>query len=382
MGMRTVLILTAAFGEGHNAAARGLKEAFDAEGVRAEVLDPFGPAFGKWYEWTRRNYVRMVNQAPWVWSLLYGWVDLVSFPTLGLKFLRPLERQLQWALDQWKPSVVVSVFPIYGYFLAGAARRAGVPKPRLFTVVTDSISVNSLWYRCESDALLLPNEDTADVLLGAGVCREQIVVTGFPVSPRFASESGRVAPPGPGQKPKVLLMVNGQRLRALALVERILREGEVELTVTVGRDAELGRWLERVGQGCGRPLRVLGWVGDVPALMREHHLLIGKAGGATVQEALAAHLPMLVTQILPGQEEGNARLLVQNGCGVHCPTNESVIQCLRSLLAGTCEGWTRMHDHTKRLGRPDASTQTVRWILSRPTLPEREANEAFGVRPV
>jgi processive 1,2-diacylglycerol beta-glucosyltransferase len=120
----------------------------------------------------------------------------------------------------------------------------------------------------------------------------------------------------------------------------------------------------------------------VPTLMREHHLLIGKAGGAMVQEALAAHLPMLVTQILPGQEEGNARLLIQNGCGVHCPTNESVMQCLRSLFAGSSEGWTRMQAHAKRLGRPDASRFTVRWILSRMASPERTTNEAFGVRPI
>jgi processive 1,2-diacylglycerol beta-glucosyltransferase len=40
-----------------------------------------------------------------------------------------------------------------------------------------------------------------------------------------------------------------------------------------------------------------------------------EAGGATVQEALAARTPMIITQVIPGQEEGNAMLLVENGAG-------------------------------------------------------------------
>ena len=50
-----------------------------------------------------------------------------------------------------------------------------------------------------------------------------------------------------------------------------------------------------------------------------HHLVISKAGGATVQEAIAARCPMIVNQVIPGQEEGNARLIwriwPRRGCG-------------------------------------------------------------------
>ena len=57
----------------------------------------------------------------------------------------------------------------------------------------------------------------------------------------------------------------------------------------------------------------LGWTNQMPELMMSHHLVISKAGGATVQEAIAARCPMIVNQVIPGQEEGNAELIEETG---------------------------------------------------------------------
>ncbi|NBV85846.1 MAG: galactosyldiacylglycerol synthase, partial [Verrucomicrobia bacterium] len=165
------------------------------------------------------------------------------------------------------------------------------------------------------------------------------------------------------------------------LVERLLREDNVELTVTAGRDEELKAALVAIGERLQKPLRVLGWIDHMPDLLRSHHLLIGKAGGATVQETLAARTPMLITQILPGQEEGNARLLLQNGCGASCPTNESVLEVISSLFAGNAEGWRQMHRHVCALSRPDAALSIARWVAEQVQQPNPEPQTGFGLRP-
>jgi processive 1,2-diacylglycerol beta-glucosyltransferase len=51
-----------------------------------------------------------------------------------------------------------------------------------------------------------------------------------------------------------------------------------------------------------------------------HHVVISKAGGATTREAIAARCPMLVSQIVPGQEEGNYELLRRHGVGALAET--------------------------------------------------------------
>jgi processive 1,2-diacylglycerol beta-glucosyltransferase len=380
--MHSILILTAGYGEGHNAAARGLKEAFDSlEGAHAEVLDPCGPALGGLYQRSRRGYLRMVHEAPWMWSFLYALLN--HFPSLlgnAYRLVWPLTSILAEALKRFRPAAVVSVYPVYGYLLKAAAKSAGLSDCKNFVLVTDSISVNAIWHRCEADAFLVPNEDTALVLRAAGVAPEKVVVTGFPVSPRFAQTAPERPLPGNGVKPRILLMPSGGPKRALPLVERLLREMELELTVSVGRDTLLGEALTALAGRMNKPLEVVGWVDDVPALFRRQHVLIGKAGGATVQEALAAHTPMLVTQILPGQETGNARLLLQYGCGAHVPTSEALVRVLQQLFENGAEAWNRMHRNTLAQGRPNAALFNARWLLQQIS-PPTATPPPFGIRP-
>ncbi|MEI7774214.1 MAG: hypothetical protein WCK17_05525, partial [Verrucomicrobiota bacterium] len=99
-----------------------------------------------------------------------------------------------------------------------------------------------------------------------------------------------------------------------------------------------------------------------------------------VQETLAAGTPMLITQILPGQEEGNARLLLQNGCGASCPTNEAVLETLSSLFANGAQGWQQMKRHVCALGRPDAATSIARWVWKKVQSIEDAPNLGFGLR--
>jgi processive 1,2-diacylglycerol beta-glucosyltransferase len=380
--MRKVLILTAGYGEGHNTAARGLKEAFDElGGAGASVLDLCEPALGSLYQRSRQGYLRMVHGTPWLWEFLYA--VLHRFPKLlgnAHRLIRPLAGELVRELKQLRPAAVVSVYPVYGYLVRAAAQEAGLPDLKNFVLLTDSISINALWYKCDADAFLTPNEDTAAVLRAGGVEPEKIIVTGFPVSPRFARSSAQRPVPGTTAKPRILLMVNGGPTRTIPLVERLLRELDITLTVAVGKEERLGDELRNLAARMGKPLTVVGWVENLPALLQSHHVLIGKAGGATVQEALAAHTPMLVTHILPGQETGNARLLLQYGCGAHVPTSEAVIQVLKQLFQNDAGPWHRMHRNCINLGRPEAALTAARWIL-REVLPSPPAKGLEGIRP-
>jgi processive 1,2-diacylglycerol beta-glucosyltransferase len=380
--MQSVLILTAGYGEGHNSAARGLQEAFvSLGGVQSEVLDPCGPALGNLYQRSRRGYLRMVHEAPWLWALLYALLE--RFPRLlgnAYRLLWPLNAELMTALKRVRPAAVVSVYPIYGYLLKAAARKAGLADVKNFVLITDSISVNAIWYRCNADAFLVPNEETAKVLESAGIASENIVVTGFPVSPRFAAPAPERPHPGSGVKPRVLLMLTSGATRALPLVERLLREMDIELTVSTGKDAPLGEALAAMAARMGKPLQVFGWVADLPSLLRQHHVLVGKAGGALVQESLAAHTPMLLTQILPGQETGNARLLLQHGCGAHVPTSEALILLLTQLFQNDAQAWHRMYRNACALGRPDAALCNARWVREQLS-PPAATPSPFGIRP-
>jgi processive 1,2-diacylglycerol beta-glucosyltransferase len=358
--MPKVLILTAGYGEGHNAAAKGLHTAFTEMGAVAEIVDLFAKTGGATYEYSRKGYLGVINYTPKIWAACYSLID--KFPTgaFSVLFLGKMRRYLADHIADTKPDVVISVYPVYGYLVE---KLYPDPKRRPFrfhTVVTDSITINSIWHRCASDTFIVPNQDTADVMVAAGINGNRVHALGFPVPPRFARDRPVRPEPVP---PRILYMINAGKGQAPRIVERLLRIPGIHLTVTVGRDEGLRKKIEAVATKTGQPVEIHGWTNQMPELLMTHHLLIGKAGGAAVQETIAACTPMLMTSVVPGQEEGNARLLFQNQCGALCPTPDALAERIEQLFAGNAAEWRLWEANITRLSRPDAARQIAEFVL-------------------
>jgi processive 1,2-diacylglycerol beta-glucosyltransferase len=351
--MSSLLILTAGYGEGHNAAARGLLAAAKHLGVDAEIADPF-VAMGAAYDRSRRDYLALINRAPHIWAAVFGLIDRLPLVEFTLPLLATVKEELSRMLQEKQPAAVVSVYPAYSFLIA---RLFPTRRPFSFhTVVTDSITINRVWHQSPSDTWIVPNERTAEVMRAQGVPAAQVQTLGFPVDPRFTlARPARPAPTGGG---RVLFMVNAGKETAPAVVSRLLDLPGLHLTVTVGRDEELRRRIEAAA--AGRPVEIHGWTPHMPELLMTHHLLIGKAGGAAVQETIAARTPMLITQIVPGQEEGNARLLIEEVCGAFCPTPEQVAETVEFAFGDGARRWREWEQNISRLSRPDAALDIVR----------------------
>jgi len=358
--MKKVLILTAAYGEGHNAAARGLLAGFQQTGrADAKILDSFADGMDGAYDRSRQAYLKLIDRHPGIWAGVYGLIDRTPVIHFIVPTLRKVAKALAASVAGEKPDAVISTYPVYNYLLD---RMRGKRFPQ-YTVVTDSITVNSVWHRCRSDLFFVPNEDTSLVMENNGVSKKKLRVLGFPVPPVFAGDRPERPVPGTHEPLRVLFMINAAKDRAPALVERLLAVDGIHLTVTAGRDENLKAAIEAVGQRMNRPVEVHGWTPHMPQLLMSHHLLIGKAGGAAVQETIAARTPMIVTQVVPGQEEGNARLLVENDCGAVCDTPEKIATKIGQLLANDARGWREWAANVAKLSRPDAAVKIASAVL-------------------
>jgi len=353
--MLPVLILTAGYGEGHNAAARGLHAACQQLGIESEIADPF-TAMGAQYDQSRRNYLWLINTAPHVWAFVFGLIDRWPLVEFSLPLLSQVEQRLAEILAEKKPRAVVSVYPAFSYLIA-KLYPGGAPFT-LHTVVTDSITINRVWHRAPSDTYLVPNVATGTVMRAQGVPAARIHELGFPVPPRFAAD--RPERPDPRQGTRVLFMINAAKDTAPDVVARLLLMRNIHLTVTVGRDEDLRARVEKAA--AGRPIEIHGWTPHMPELLMTHHVLIGKAGGAAVQETIAAQTPMLITQVVPGQEEGNAQLLFDHACGALCPTPDALAAQIEWLFADGAREWRRWHENIRALSRPDAALQIARFV--------------------
>ncbi len=361
--MKKFLILTAGFGEGHNAAARGVRDGLlqIAPDACVEVRDLFAETFGALNDFTCRGYLEVINRAPQIWSLLYAAIDRQSEFRRAFRFLAPVRHRLAQIIARDQPGVIVAVYPAYAHLLDEILGSAAGATPKRIVCITDSISINAIWFRCSADFFLVANEQSAAALERAGIARETVHVAGFPVSPAFAAlvPSRSAKPP-----PRILYMINAGKSSAPALVRRLTGITDVELTVTVGRDEKLQRAIESVRASSAKRFEIIGWTNELPQLLGRHHLLIAKAGGATVQEAIAARCPIIVNQIVPGQEEGNARLITETNCGRVALSQEDVIRAVEDAIRDGGKLLREWSANIAAISRPAAALEIAEFVVS------------------
>jgi processive 1,2-diacylglycerol beta-glucosyltransferase len=359
---KRILILTAGFGEGHNSAARGVRDGLArvaADQATVELRDLFAEAYGPINEVVRRSYLALVNWVPRAWGLVYRWLDRKTNYDTEFRRLVRLKAQLAPVLGRFQPDIVVCCFPSYANVLheiLGTNRAC-----KCVVVVTDSITINASWYRSPADYFIVANEQSADVLRSNGVAPDKIRVFGFPVSPKFADFAEDRPLPSANCKRRVLYMINVAKRGAAELV-RMLAKLDLDLTVTIGRDDDLRS--EIAAAADGHRINIVGWTNELPRIMHENHLLIGKAGGATVQETIAAKCPMIINHVVAGQEEGNARLIVETNSGVIAYSPREVVAQVRRAFDDDAKQWREWARNISNLSRPRAALDIAQFLMS------------------
>jgi len=103
------------------------------------------------------------------------------------------------------------------------------------------------------------------------------------------------------------------------------------------------------------PAHIYEYAANVPTMMRAADLLICKAGGLIVTEAMASGLPMLLVDALPGQEAGNAEYVVANGAGVLAATPIEVLHALSHWFMHNQHELRQAAKNARALGKPEAA---------------------------
>ena len=366
---KKILILTAGFGEGHNTAAKNLKSAFESlegESVDVQVLDLLDGCYGVINRMLRKTYAMAIDGAPRLWQHFYDFLDHSPYAKSHLHYLTRLHSAMEALLLNMDPDAVVSTYPLYNYVID---RIFLGKRPRRFhqiTVVTDSISVNSIWYSCHSDTYILPNEESAAILRENGISESRIQTFGFPVSLDFEKEE-EIHPAvfSKERKPKILWIVNAHRKKAPKLLKRLIELNQWDLTLCAGRDPVVYKSLKQIIDRSSAKVELVGWTDQMPALMLQSDLVISKAGGATVQEAIAARCPMILTKVVPGQEEGNYELLRKNQSGVCVEKWKEIPTQLEALFGEEALLWNHWKKNITQMSKPGASRSIAQFVVQR-----------------
>lgn len=367
--MKKVLIISAGFGEGHDTAAMSIRDAVEliSDEVRVEVLDLLEASFGPLYHLARRTHLKVAQFAPGLWN---GVSSLFEASTglgrqLGGTGTRRLQERLAAVLHETQPDCVVSTFPLYSRIVDGLFEDHRERPFRYISIITDPQSIQPAWHLSRSDLYCVMNDEARRQLSESGVSDQSIRVTGFPVHPEFAQPGPyETTAPDRNDLRRILYIINCGRKKTGRSLDRLMEDDSIQLTVTVGRDADLKAELHERAREHGSRVKILGWTNDMARLMRNSHLVIGRATSQTVHEAMAARCPMIINQVAAGQEEENARVVTDGRWGSFADGGKAVMETIEQAFASRSRLWRDWKSRVTALSKPDASLRIAETVLS------------------
>ena len=334
--------------------------------VHLDAMQFTSPAFRRFYTDT---YIRLVDRLPRVWGWLYQYMHHAAPTDRTQSLRRRLERAQTRALlhkiATIKPDAIICTHFLPAEMLSylSVNQRPNCP---IWVQITD-YDAHRMWIQPGVTGYFVGNEKVASSLRAQGVSANQIHLTGLPIMPRFSimpqrAWCARMLALDP-TRITILLMSGGAGIGHLAeLSERLLAiDPTLQLIALSGRNTILRAQLLQIAARAPVRFVVQGHTAHVERFMACADIIVTKPGGLTSAECLAARLPMVLHNVIPGQEERNADFLVEQGVALQASDAAAVESQVRYLIAHP-EVRQRMARQAHAAARPRAAADVLQIV--------------------
>lgn len=300
-----VLILTGNFGMGHVSAAKAIEEEIKKEYEESHVCVLDLVEFMLPY--TNRAVYGGFNLLASRYHRLYNALNRIDDYVPSLPLQNQFTERFKELLGIYSPDLLISTWPVGSRYIGAYKRITGDAIPYI-TCITD-ISSHSEWLSEATSAYMVGDERSKLEMCKKGVDEEKIFVGGVPVGQRFKN-CGYSAE---NEKKEVLIMGGGLGLipGAEEMLAWFEEESDVHVTVITGHNEKLRKAL----QGRFKNTDVLGYSKNIDLHMKKADIIISKAGGITMFEAIHTETPIFVPKPFLEQEKNNAEYIERMGIG-------------------------------------------------------------------
>ncbi|MGD2278786.1 MAG: glycosyltransferase [Candidatus Omnitrophota bacterium] len=368
--MKKIIVIYSTAGMGHKKAAlafiKVLQEKFKGE-CEAKLIDllEYSTSFYRFLYIS--FYIFAVSRAKWLWKFIYYFsnsprVDVVLRKIRERLDARSLKRLREMLVREAPDAVVATHFLLPG--IAPALKEVDGLKARMYAIVTD-YGPHSYWLSEYVDRYFVGSEYTLKECVKRGVPEEKIRVTGIPSEEEFCKRdfdenSLREKYSLDGERRTIFLLSGGFGVGPMEEMLLSLNScrTEIQAIVVCGHNRVVYEDIEQLKQRLDYPVVLLGYTDKVAELMSVSDLMVTKAGGMSVTEAMNMRLPMILFASIPGQETWNEILLLDNGAAKKAFRVDDIPGIADEILLSE-----EVHDSLKRgidkIRRPDAAEKVA-----------------------
>jgi processive 1,2-diacylglycerol beta-glucosyltransferase len=373
--MKKILIFYGSYGGGHLAAAKSIKNEIEENyaDVEIKMIDCIEYINKYINKLTTEAYKELAKKAPHLWKRVYNDSQKGPLARISTTSNRLMSRKLNVLLQEFKPDLIISTHP-FGTQMCGVLKKKNKIDCKIATILTD-FHIHAQWlvFNEYIDYFFVSNEQMKLDMEEFDIPENKIFVTGIPVSNKFKENFNKdeiykefgLSP----EKETVLFFAGGEfglgrntTFMTLKALERLFKT--MQVVAISGKNPKMKKkFLDLVeNTDSSDRIKILEYTDKVPELMSISSMVVTKAGGLTITESLTSHLPIIIINPIPGQEEENAQFLVDNEVAIWIKKGDNIARALKNLYRNP-EKVASMKENTFKLAKPNSTKDICKILL-------------------
>ncbi|HAL10418.1 MAG TPA: diglucosyl diacylglycerol synthase [Staphylococcus sp.] len=330
---KKLLIITGSFGNGHLQVTNSIVKQFGEMNLNhLTVIEhdlfleahPIMTSIAK--QWYINSFKYFRNMYKFFYYSRPEQIDKCIYKYYGLNKLLNL-------LIKEKPDLILLTFPTPVVSVLTEQFNLNIP---IATVMTD-YRLHKNWVTPHSNRYYVATKDLKNEMQSIGIEREDIKVTGIPISKQFEEPLDRyhwLSKHKLDPDKKVILMSAGAfgvSTGFSTMISQIdMYAKDAQVVMICGNSKSLKNELREHFKD-NKNVLILGYTKHMNEWMASSQLMITKPGGITISEAFSRHLPLIFLNPAPGQELENANYFEHKGYGKIANSPEEATKMVISL---------------------------------------------------
>lgn len=331
---RKIIIFSVSFGNGHNQVSAILQKHLKSRGFDTEIIDTFDTVSPLFHKIVLESYLNLLRVRPSLWGKLYHYSEENPNSVLLKQFNTFLMKVMYKALQSKKADIVITTHPIATAIIANVIRKKQIPI-QLYALLTD-FAIHPMSVHPEVNRYFIASEHLRYFATMYQLEENTFHPTGIPTSKEnfqhFSKKEWRRKLHLNENMKTVLVAGGGVGLAKFSKVLAGLEafDEKIQIVCATGDNKRARQKIERIESK--HTIRTLGFTNLFMEYLKASDVIISKAGGVTMSEALVCETPILIFQPLPGQEEQNSQFLLNYGAAIKAEVVEEIPVLLDRII--------------------------------------------------
>ena len=374
--MKKILIFYASFGGGHLSAAKSIEKYLlkNYKEIDVELIDCMKYVNKAFEKISTTAYKEMAKKMPWAWGKIYSSSQKGPLAHISSKANSFMAIKLLKLLREKNPDIVISTHP-FGSQMCSYLKRKKKVNFKIATIMTDFKSHDQWLVGADyTDYFFVSNTNMQKELKDKNIDENKVIVTGIPVREEFLIPHNNEQTLNDlefSNEKKVVLFFGGGEFglgkeMTLNVLECILsRCKNAQVIAISGKNEVMKLKFENLVKKYSREqdVRIFEFTDKVAEYMSIANLVVTKPGGLTSSESLVSHLPMVLINPIPGQEEENAEFLESKKVAKWIKKDDD-INFILNILVNDNTILNNMKENTYLIAKPNATENICKIIMN------------------